>query len=117
MPPKRWRIGERPFAGLEVGALFIALGRFDEAKAVVNELDADTGDEAAAYARLIEGELLLKSNSAREAITHAARADELIDSWVGHFLLGRGYLQTKQFVQADSRVRPLYQTSWRAARV
>ncbi len=46
--------------------------------------------------------MLLKSNSAREAITHAARANELIDSWVGHFLLGRGYLQTKQFVQADS---------------
>jgi len=90
------------FIRLEVGSLFSALGRFHEAKALVQEFDGAAGDEAAAYASLLEGEMLLQSKSAREALKRAAHANELIDSWLGHFLLGRAYLQTKQFVQADS---------------
>src|SRR5919108_4278523 len=55
-----------------------------------------------AYAKIIEGEAALKSGDARLAIKVLTEANTLLDTWVGHFVLGRAYLEAGAPLQADS---------------
>ena len=58
--------------------------------------------EPQAYAKIVEGEIALKSGEARKAIELLTQSITLLDTWLGHFSLGRAYLAAEQFAQADS---------------
>ena len=58
--------------------------------------------EPQAYAKIIEGEAALKSGDARQAIKSLTEANALLDTWIGHYDLGRAYLAAGAFTQADS---------------
>ena len=44
----------------------------------------------------------LKSGDSRQAIKVLTEANALLDTWIGHFDLGRAYLEAGLFAQADS---------------
>ena len=44
----------------------------------------------------------MKTGNAREAIKILTAANETLDTWIGHFELGRAYLAAEAFAQADS---------------
>ena len=44
----------------------------------------------------------MKNGDARAAIKTLTEANTLLDTWIGHFDLGRAYLEAKAFTQADS---------------
>jgi hypothetical protein len=44
----------------------------------------------------------LKNKDARQAVKIFSDANGLLDTWIGHFDLGRAYLEISQFAQADS---------------
>jgi tetratricopeptide (TPR) repeat protein len=46
--------------------------------------------------------LALKQGNARQAIKAFTEANNLLDTWIGRFELGRGYLEAGAFVEADS---------------
>ena len=58
--------------------------------------------EPRAYAKIVEGEIALKDGNPRLAIELLTQANALIDTWLGHFDLGRAYLAAELFAQADS---------------
>ena len=68
------------------------------AKSLASELQA----EPQAYAKIIEGETALKKRDARQAIKELSNANALLETWMGHFDLGRAYLAAGAFTQADS---------------
>ena len=41
-------------------------------------------------------------NDRRQAIKSLSEANDILDTWIGHFDLGRAYLAAGQFPQADS---------------
>ena len=49
-----------------------------------------------------EGHTALKNGDARQAVKPFTDANEILDTWVGHFDLGRAYLADRRFTQADS---------------
>ena len=51
---------------------------------------------------IIEGEIALKAGDARQAVKILTDANAVLDTWLGHFDLGRAYLELKAFPQADS---------------
>ncbi|MGH9220197.1 MAG: hypothetical protein ACRD1W_12900, partial [Vicinamibacterales bacterium] len=55
-----------------------------------------------AHAKILEGEIALKNGDARQAIKILTEANTQLDTWIGHFLLGRAYLEAGAFPQADS---------------
>jgi eukaryotic-like serine/threonine-protein kinase len=61
----------------------------DEAGSLANELET----EPQAYAKIIEGEIALKAGDARKAVTLLQDANQQFDTWIGHFELGRAYLE------------------------
>ena len=58
--------------------------------------------EPQAYAKLIDGEIALKKGDARGAVKLFSEANNLLDTWIGRFDLGRGYLELGAFTEADS---------------
>ncbi len=81
---------------------FVEAGELAKAQPLMTGLAAELQSEPQAYAKILEGEVSLKNGDARQAIKLLTEANDLLDTWIGHFDLGRAYLEADQFPQADS---------------
>jgi serine/threonine protein kinase/tetratricopeptide (TPR) repeat protein len=82
--------------------VFIEAGELPKAAALRERLAAEDPVELQAYAKIIEGEIALKNKDARQAIKVLEEANGLLDTWIGHFDLGRAYLDRSAFAKADA---------------
>ena len=80
----------------------LALGQEARALALAKQLGAQLQADPQAYAKLIEGEALLKRQKSREALDLFQQAGKLADTWVGHYDLGLAYLAAGAFTEAYS---------------
>jgi tetratricopeptide (TPR) repeat protein len=81
---------------------FVEAGAVDRARPLAAALLSEAQAEPQAYGKIIEGLIALKEGRANDAIKTLTEANGLLDTWFGHFELGRAYLAAKMFVQADS---------------
>jgi tetratricopeptide (TPR) repeat protein len=84
------------------GLIFAAAGEAKRAQALAAELAMELQSEPQAYAKLIEGEILLQKKDPRQAIKAFTEAKNLSDTWIGRLNLGRAYLEAQAFAEADS---------------
>jgi tetratricopeptide (TPR) repeat protein len=82
--------------------VYIAAGQDAKAQQLVAPLSQRLETEPRAYAKLIEGEAQLKKGSARDALNSFQEAQKLADTWLGHFDMGRAYLDAGAFIEASS---------------
>ena len=98
--------------------VFIEAGEIARAKQLASELAKERLAEPRAYAKILEGEMFLKAGDPGRAIASltVANSADLLDTWIGHFVLGRAYLAAAEneqksgdaaeaaglFAQADS---------------
>ncbi len=54
------------------------------------------------YGKLLEAETALKRKDPRQAILLLQAAQKIYDTWLGHYDLGRAYLDAGMFTEADS---------------
>lgn len=91
------------------GVLFLAArnyidaGQVAKAQQVATTLTGRLNDEPQIYAKLIQGEIAFKQGRAREAVERYQEAQKIGDSWLGHYALGRAYLEAGQFNEAHSQ--------------
>ena len=84
------------------GRVLAAVGQAARAQALAKDLASELQTEPQAYAKLLEGENALKSGDPRRAIKAFTEANNLLDTWIGRFELGRAYLEAGAFTEADS---------------
>jgi len=94
-----YRGGETLFAAAQI---YLDAGWLDKARKIAEELAAKVQDIHQAYARLIRGCLSLRSGDATNALNLCDEAQGLVDTWLGRFNLGRGYLEAGAFAEALS---------------
>jgi hypothetical protein len=82
--------------------VLIEAGATDKARSLAASLAAEFQAEPQAYAKIVDGEITLKNGNARAAVTAFTDANKLFDTWMGHFDLGRAYLEAGGFTQADA---------------
>jgi tetratricopeptide (TPR) repeat protein len=99
---KALTLSKNPKIRFLAGRVFAAAGQANRAKALAGELVTELQNEPQAYARLIEGEVALASGDARGAVKAFSAANNLLDTWIGRFDLGRAYLEAGAFTEADS---------------
>jgi tetratricopeptide (TPR) repeat protein len=85
-----------------VARIFAAASRPDRAATLAAELGRELANEPRAYAKLIDGEIALAASDGPRAVGFIKEANALLDTWIGHFDLGRAYLQAAAFTEADS---------------
>ncbi len=81
---------------------FVEAGEIAKAGPLIAGLASELQAEPQAYAKIVEGGAALKDGDPRQAIKVLIEANGLLDTWIGHFELGRAYLEAGQFAQADS---------------
>jgi tetratricopeptide (TPR) repeat protein len=84
------------------GRLYVEAGAIDAARPLMTSLAAELQAEPQAYGKLIEGVMALKAGDPRVAIKLLSEANMLLDTWIGHYDLGRAYLDAGALIQADS---------------
>jgi serine/threonine protein kinase/tetratricopeptide (TPR) repeat protein len=73
-----------------------------KATPLISALAAETLAEPQAYAKIVQGDVFLKNGAHAQAIKSMSDANQLLDTWIGRFDLGRAYLAAGEFLQADS---------------
>jgi tetratricopeptide (TPR) repeat protein len=81
---------------------FLEAGETAKAQELAVSLGSELQAEPQAYGKIIEGDSALKRGDARAAIKELTEANNLLDTWIGHFELGRAYLEAGAFAEADS---------------
>jgi serine/threonine protein kinase/tetratricopeptide (TPR) repeat protein len=76
-----------------VARVFIAAGKIAEARTLIEGLSKELQSEPKAYGKIAEGEIALRSKDPQLAIKLFGEANNLLDTWIGHFDLGRAYLE------------------------
>jgi eukaryotic-like serine/threonine-protein kinase len=87
---------------LLAGRAYVDAGAVEKARALADALASELQAEPQAYGKLLAGELALKAGDPRQAIKVVTEANAVLDTWLGHFDLGRAYLDARAFTQADS---------------
>jgi tetratricopeptide (TPR) repeat protein len=86
------------------GLIFAAAGQLPKASSLAAEMEAKVEPEPQLYGKLLEAEVALKKNDLKKAISLLKEAQQLSDTWVGHFTLSQAYLQAGAFPEADSEI-------------
>jgi tetratricopeptide (TPR) repeat protein len=81
---------------------FVEAGDVKQAQALAAELAKELQAAPQAYAKIIDGLISMRQEDPRQAIKSFTEANTLLDTWIGHFDLGRAYLQAGAPLQADS---------------
>jgi len=76
--------------------------QIESARKVSASLAAESSPALRAHAKIIDGLIALKLGKAQDAANTLIEANTLLDTWIGHFDLGRAYLAAGQFINADS---------------
>ncbi|MBZ5527088.1 MAG: protein kinase [Acidobacteriia bacterium] len=82
--------------------VFLETGETAKARELSAKLASELQAEPQAYAKLILGEIALKSRDPRQALQSFTEAKNLVDFWLVHVDLGRAYLDADAFAEADS---------------
>ncbi len=85
-----------------VARVYLGLAQEPKARALVAEMAKRFEPDPQAFAKLIEGEILLKKGSAREALTVFQESIKISDTWPARFNLARAYLELGAFTEADA---------------
>jgi tetratricopeptide (TPR) repeat protein/predicted Ser/Thr protein kinase len=84
------------------GRVFAEAGDKAQAEKMADSLAKETEIEPQAYAKIISGKIALKQGDSQLAIKDITDANNLLDTWIGRFELGRAYLEANEFAEADS---------------
>ena len=82
--------------------IFLEAGQPNLAAPLATGLLAAPQPEPQAYGKLLQSITARMANDHAAAIKAAEEANATFDTWLGHFDLGRAYLEARQFPKADS---------------
>jgi len=84
------------------GRIFAEGGEIAKATAIATDLVGELQVEPQAYGKILQGVIALAKDDPRAAVKVLTEANTLLDTWIGHYDLGRAYLAAGAFPQADS---------------
>jgi tetratricopeptide (TPR) repeat protein len=83
---------------------FVEAGELAKAQKLADGLSSDIRPEPQAYGKIIVGLIALNNKDRAKAIKDLNDANKLLDTWIGHFDLGRAYIEAEAFTEATSEL-------------
>jgi len=96
------KLDPQPNILMAAGELYVNAGDPVRAAKLVTQLSARIEPEPQIYGALLQGAISLSRGQRMEAIQSFEKAQKISNSWLGHFYLGKAYLQNGSFTEADS---------------
>ena len=82
--------------------VLVEAGAGARGQTVAKGLASALAAEPRAFGKILEGDIALRNRNAFEAVKILSEANGILDTWLGHFDLGRAYFEAGEFAQADS---------------
>ena len=97
-------LGNNPSASTRFLAAiaYVDAGDLAKGQKLAASLSSETTSEPQAYGQIVDGLISLRRKDPKEAVKQIAAANNLLDTWIGRFELGRAYLEAQSFTEADS---------------
>ena len=99
---RRWRSSQTTPIEFLAASSYVDAGEMGKAQKLATSLSSALSSEPQAYGKIIAGLIALKRKDTNEAIRQITAANNLLDTWIGRFELGRAYLEAGAFTEADS---------------
>jgi tetratricopeptide (TPR) repeat protein/predicted Ser/Thr protein kinase len=80
---------------------YVDAGDLAKAQKLATSLSSELTSEPQADGKIIEGLIALKRKDSNDAVKQITAANNLLDTWIGRFELGRAYLEAGAFTEAD----------------
>jgi eukaryotic-like serine/threonine-protein kinase len=84
--------------------VYLMAGDSSQATALAAELSKQLQGTPQSFGKLIEGDLQLSRGNAKQAIQLYRESERLLDSWLAHFDLARGYIAAGAFTEASTEL-------------
>jgi tetratricopeptide (TPR) repeat protein len=97
-------LSKRHYILLSAGRTLAAAGEEKRARQLAASLASQIEPEPRSFAKVVEGEVLLHRGEAREAAARFRESGEILDTWLGRYLLGRAYLEAGASTEAYSEL-------------
>jgi eukaryotic-like serine/threonine-protein kinase len=81
---------------------YVDAGELAKAQKLATSLSSALTNESQAYGKIVLGLIALKKKDSNGAIRQIKDANGLLNTWIGHFDLGRAYLAAGAFTEADA---------------
>jgi tetratricopeptide (TPR) repeat protein len=91
-----------PLVLFQAGRVLTEAGQGARAMVIASQLEPKLDPEPRMYTKLLRGELALKAGNYAQAVELFQQAQQITDTWLGHFDLGRAYLAANKFPEANS---------------
>ena len=85
---------------LGASRIYLDVNQELKVRSAASVLSEQSQQDSQAYAKLIEGAVLRTRGQPGEAIESLQQAQKILDTWLGHFELGRAYLDKRLFAEA-----------------
>jgi len=85
-------------------SIYVDAADIAKAQKLATALSSALPNESQAYGKIITGLIALKKKDTNEAIRQITAANNLLDTWIGRFELGRAYLEAGAFTEADAQL-------------
>ena len=97
------------------GMIAVDAGQPGRALALATQLGSRVEPEPQLYSDLLQGYVALARGNTKDAVVALKAAQAMSDTWLGRFLLGRAYLETQSFPEADAELENSLQRRGEAA--
>jgi serine/threonine protein kinase/tetratricopeptide (TPR) repeat protein len=84
--------------------VYLMAGENGQASALASVLSKQLETTPQSFGKLIDGDLQLARGNAREAIQSYQESERLLDSWLAHFDLAKGYIAAGAFTEASTEL-------------
>jgi tetratricopeptide (TPR) repeat protein len=96
------KLSPDPSTLMAAGDVYINGNDPGRAAKLAGQLSSRIEPEPQLYGLLLQGGVALKKNQIKDAIDAFQKAQKISNTWLGHFYLGKAYLQNGSFTEADS---------------
>jgi len=86
------------------GTILSEIGQDAKARSLASQLDSSINSEPQLYGKLLEAEIALDRGKVKDAVSILKDVGQKSDTWVGHFLLGRSFLEAGMYPEASSEI-------------
>jgi tetratricopeptide (TPR) repeat protein len=86
------------------GAVLSEAGQEAKAQSLASQLESSLDSEPQLYGKLLEGKIALDRANAKKAVLTLKDAGQKADTWIGHLLLGRSFLEAGMYPEASSEI-------------
>jgi eukaryotic-like serine/threonine-protein kinase len=108
-------LDKEPWVLHAAGRIYAEVGQFGKASSLASQMSASIDSDPQLYGKLLEGEVALNHKDSKKAIASLNEAQKMSDSWLGHYLLARSYLEAGAFPEADGEIEACIKRKGEAA--